>query len=95
MSLLKKLFGGGAKTPTAPRIAAQESYEGYDIAAAPVAEGGQYRLAGTITRTAGGETKVHRLVRADLFSTEEDAARFTIDKAKRLIDEQGEALFRD
>ncbi len=95
MSFLKRIFGGGtaATEPSAPRVAAEETYEGFAIAATPMAEGGQYRLAATITKEIGGETKTHRLIRADLFASEEEAARFALIKARQVVDEQGERLF--
>lgn len=96
MSFLKKLFGGGSAdsvSDAGPRVAAEDSHEGFEIAATPIPEGGQYRLAATITKEIGGETKTHKLVRADLFQTEDEAARFAIRKAKLVIDEQGERIF--
>lgn len=93
MSFLKKLFGGGSAEPAAPRVAAEETYEGFAIAATSMAEGGQYRLAATISKAIGGETKTHRLIRADLFPSEEEAARFALIKARQVIDEQGDKLF--
>lgn len=94
MSFLKKLFGGTAATePAPPRVAAEETYEGFAIAATPMAEGGQYRLAATISKEIGGEMKTHRLIRADLFASAEEAARFSLIKARQVIDEQGERLF--
>jgi len=35
----------------------------------------------------------HRLIRADLFGSAEEAARFSLIKARQVIDEQGERLF--
>lgn len=96
MSFLKKLFGGGPAdnmSAAEPRVAAEDSHEGFEIAATPIPEGGQYRLAATITKEIGGETKTHKLVRADLFQTEEEATQFAIRKARQLIDEQGERIF--
>ena len=94
MSILKKLFGvGGPKAAPEPKVAATETYEGFAIAATPIPEGGQYRLAATITKEVGGETKEHRLIRADVYTSVEDAATYAIRKARQLIDERGEGLF--
>jgi hypothetical protein len=94
MSLLKKLFGGGASGDKAPSAIAEIEHEGFTIRAAPVREAdGQYRIAGTISREVGGEMKQHRLIRADLFSSADDAAAAMIRKAKQVIKEQGEKLF--
>lgn len=94
MSFFKKLFGGGEageKAPSGP--AAREEYEGFVILAEPYPEAGQFQLAGTITKEIGGEVKVHRFVRADRFPTREQAAEFTLTKARQIIDQNGERLF--
>lgn len=93
MSFLKRLFGGSS-APAAPKVAAEETYEGFHIAATPMPEGGQYRLAANLSKNVDGEERTHRLIRADLFTSEDEAATFAIRKAKQMIDEQGERLFR-
>jgi hypothetical protein len=96
MSFLKKLFGGGgsAKPEAAAAPAAEESYREYLIQATPIRDGGQFRLAGTVSREIGGETKEHRFVRADMFQSADEAASGALRKGRQLIDEQGEGLFR-
>ena len=90
MSILSKLFGrGGDKAPTDP----PETYKGFTIRPAPMAEGGEYRLAAWIEKEVGGETKSHHLVRADLTRDRDTAVSAAIAKAKQVIDEQGEGLF--
>ena len=37
--------------------------------------------------------KVHRFLRADMIQSRDEAERFTLLKAKQIIDEQGERLF--
>jgi hypothetical protein len=46
-----------------------------------------------ITKEVAGEAKTHRLIRADLFGSSDEAARFAVVKARQVIDEQGERLF--
>ena len=49
MSLLKKLFGGGASGNTS--VAADPvEHEGYLIQPTPIKDGGQYRVCGIITK---------------------------------------------
>jgi len=55
--------------------------------------GGQYRLAGTISKEVDGEIKTHKLIRADMFSDRDEAVSFTVRKAKQVIGEQGDRLF--
>lgn len=92
MSLLKKLFGGGNKG-TAPE-ASTETYEGFRITATPVAEGNTYRVSALIEKDVDGETFSHQLIRADTVQGLEEAQKACFRKAKQVIDEQGERIFR-
>ena len=89
MSLFSKLFGGGA-APAAPE---PETYEGFRIFPEPIKEGGGYRLGARIEKEVGGETRVHHLIRADVFQAEDEAVKYSLSKAKQMIDQQGERLF--
>ena len=91
MSFLKRLFGGGAAS--APAYDAVE-HDGFTIQPDPIAEGGQYRLAATISKEVDGEMRTHRLIRADVFQDAGQAAQFAVTKARQVIAEQGERLFR-
>ena len=68
-------------------------HEGYCIEPQPMPEGGQYRLCAVITREVGGETRQHRLIRADLFPDADTAAETSVRKAKQMIAEQGDRIF--
>ena len=95
MSFLKSLFGRKepkAAGPAAPLKSAE--YKGFTIHATPFPEGGQQQLAGVIEKEIDGELKSHRFTRADRFPGAEEAADFALVKARQLIDEQGERLFR-
>jgi hypothetical protein len=72
---------------------ASETYEGFEIRAAPVNEPGGWRVSGVISKTIEGEEKTHRFVRADTCSDAESAASMTLRKARQLIDERGDRLF--
>ena len=89
MSLLKRLFGGGA-----PAEAEAEVYQDFRIIPTLQKESDGYRISARIEKTVNGETKVHSLIRADTIASLEDATSATIAKAKQVIDEQGDALFR-
>lgn len=93
MSFLKRLFGGGAPDSTQAKVAAESTHKGCTIKAMPQPEGGQFRLQGVIEKDMDGTTKTHKLIRADLFSSVEDATDATIRKARQLIDEQGDRIF--
>jgi len=92
MSFWKSLFGGGAPKPDRP--AASEDYKGYVIEARPYPEGGQYQVAGVIRKEVDGVAKEERFVRADRFATVEDAASVALVKARQIIDQNGDRLFR-
>lgn len=96
MSFLKKLFGGkasGGASASWDVPVAEEEHEGFTIAATPMKEGGQFRLAGTISKQIDGELKTHRLIRADLFTSSDECADACMRKAKQVIKEQGDLLF--
>ena len=74
---------------------AEQVIDGVKVEAAPIAEdGGQFRLCALLSKEIGGEVKTHKLIRADVFSSQDDAVEAAFRKAKRVIEEQGDALFR-
>ena len=93
MSFLKKLFGGGGGGDESSKPAPKIEHEGYIIRSTPIKEGGQLRLCGVITKEIDGEIREHTIVRADLLTTEEDAADMLFMKAKQVIRERGDAMF--
>jgi hypothetical protein len=92
MSWLKKIFGGG-EGASAPGAGKAQDYKGFSIIATPIKEGGQWRLAGTITKEIGGALKEHKFIRADLFSSKDEAEQFTVSKAQLIIDQSGDSIF--
>jgi hypothetical protein len=93
MSFLSKLFGGGGGGSAEPAAAPGEDYKGFTIRPTPTKIGSEYQLAGKIEKNVGGELKTYNFVRADRLSSRDDAAARALDKARQLIDEQGERLF--
>jgi hypothetical protein len=89
MSILKRLFGGGApgKAETSPEI-----YKDFRIYAEPVRASGGYRLAARIEKEVDGALRRHHLVRADTFDSEDAARDHALRKARTLIDQQGDKL---
>ncbi len=92
MSFLKKLFGGGGSNG-ASEVAAEMIYEGYRIQATPMKEGGQFRLCGVISREIDGVVKEHKFIRADIFSSANEASEMVFQKAKQVISERGDGMF--
>ena len=85
MSILKKLFGGG----TPPEPPKPETYQGFAITPNPNNEGGRYRIGALIEK----DGKTHQLIRADTLDDLDSAITASVNKAKQMIDEQGDRLF--
>ena len=84
MSLLSKLFGGGK-----PQLATTETYKDFAITPAPQKDASGWRLAATIEK----DGKTHQLIRADVIQDKAQADTAAVNKAKQMIDEQGDRLF--
>jgi hypothetical protein len=95
-SFLSRLFGR-SRTGSAPEPASgsTETYADCLIRATPMKEGSQYRLAGAIEKDVGGQALVRTFIRADMFSSLEEACSATLRKAHQIIDENGPSLFSD
>ena len=82
MSILSRLFGGGAKS--APETAEPEVYKDFTITPTPIAEGGQFRLSAVIAKEVNGTLKEHTLIRADLLASRDAAIEAAIRKGKQM-----------
>jgi hypothetical protein len=91
MSWLKKLFGGSGAADAA--AGPSREHKGFTITAAPIKESGQWRLAGVISKEISGVVKEHRFVRADVFTSKDEAVQFAFVKGELIIDQSGEAIF--
>jgi len=92
MSILSRLFG--SSNPASKQDAEPELYEGCRIYPEPVPDGGKFRLAARIEKDIDGETRSHSLIRADLLDDKNSASEAACRKARQVIDEQGERLFK-
>jgi hypothetical protein len=94
MSFWSTLFGGGrGAAAKAEKVADPVEYKGYVIRATPYQNNGHYQTSGVIEREIGGVKKEHRFIRADAYASYDDAVTFTINKARQIIDLQGERMF--
>ena len=93
MSFLKKLFGGGGGANTPPS-APTESHNGYTIYAEPVKDGGSWRIGARIEKEIDGEVKSHFMMRADTLQGFDEACTASMNKARMLVDQQGDTIFR-
>ena len=91
MSFWSKLFGGGSAGGggSAAKPLKSLEYKGYVIEATPFKDGGQWQLAGRISK----DGKEHKFVRADKFTAAEDAADIAMSKGQLIIDQMGDRMF--
>ncbi len=92
MAFWSKWFGSGQTAEAKP--AATAEHKGFTIEAAPYKEQGQWQLAGVISKEIDGARKEHRFVRADRFTDRDEAAELALSKARQIIDEQGNGVFK-
>ncbi len=93
--LFGKVFGAGGDGDDAPVTPGEASdYKGFSIRPAPRRQGNQWLTAGLINKTVDGEAKEHHFIRADTFATKEQAETWSVTKARQIIDEQGERIFK-
>jgi len=96
MSLWSALFGrrdAAANAQKTAQLSDPVEYKGFIIRAAPYKNNGHYQTAGIIAREIGGARKEHRFIRADACASYDDAVNFTLNKARQIIDLQGERIF--
>lgn len=96
LSNIFSLFSGSGKSaePAGNSVEPVE-HGGCLIYAAPIREGSQFRLAGRIEKEVNGDVLVREFVRADVFTSMDDAVEYTIKKAQQIIDQNGSSLFAD
>ncbi len=92
-SFLGRLLGP-REAEAAPRENEEAvEYKGYTIRPACRQEGSQWITAGVIAKQFDDGVKEHPFIRADVYSSKDDADTCSITKGKRIIDEQGDKLF--
>ncbi len=92
MSLLSRLFGGTTTPKPEPE---PEIYKDFRIFVEPVKVAGGYRVAARIEKEIDGALKTHSMIRADTCDSLDTAREVTTNKARMLIDQQGNAIFDD
>ncbi|WFR96654.1 HlyU family transcriptional regulator [Rhizobium tumorigenes] len=95
LSLFTGAGGPKAEATKAGAPAASQTYQDCQIFAVPQREGSQFRLAGRIEKQVNGEILVRSFIRADVFSSVDDAVETTFRKAQQIIDQHGPSLFAD
>ena len=93
--LLKRLFGGGDQKSSDPADQKpNEIYKHVEIRASPIKEsGGQWRVAGTLTKSINGMTATRKFIRADLVQSQDEAIKASVNKAKMIVDQNGSGIW--
>ena len=91
-SVLKKLFSGSAQATVQESEPMQ--YEGFSVVATPRQVSGGWSTEGIISKQLDGESKSSSFIRADTCTSRDDAIQMAFSKARKIIDEQGDKLFR-
>lgn len=98
-SFFSKLFGGrsdrSSGSAASPAKGEAVPYNGFLIRAAPQPKGSQWVLAGVVIKRSGEDEWERTYIRADTFSSRDEAETFSIKKGKQIVDEQGDRLFAD
>ena len=86
-------LGTGKSENTAAREAVD--YKGFSIVPTPRKVPGGWTTEGTISKSTGDDTRSEHFIRADMLMSEQDAVDYSVTKAKKIIDEQGDRLLKD
>ncbi len=94
---LRRLTGGGDEGAEGADAAAGPAtvYNGYTIQPAPRRDRGQWLTAGMISKDFSDGPKSQYFVRAETHASPDLASEFAVIKAKQIIDERGDLLFKD
>jgi len=93
MRLFSNLFGRGAAADAPAKAETATEYNGYLIHPALRRQGSGWLIAGSITKEFSDGVREHHFIRADTYTDHADGVLFCIQKAKQIIDEQGDLIF--
>ncbi len=93
--IMKFLRGLGGEKSVQPTKHEAVDYKGFSIVATPRKAPGGWTTEGMISKEIGDRTRSERFIRADMLMSEDDAVDYSVAKARKIIDEQGERLFKD
>ena len=93
LGFLKNVLGGGGGDRE-PEGAEPMEHEGFTIVATPRKASGGWSTEGHIRKVIDGEAKEAHFIRADTSTSRDAAIALSVSKARKIIDEQGERVFR-
>jgi hypothetical protein len=91
----RRLTGSGGGDGAAQARGPAVEYNGFAIHAAPRREGSQWLTAGVIAKEFPEGVREHHFIRAETHPSQDEAQAFAVLKAKQIIDELGDRLFKD
>ncbi len=91
---IRWLTGGAAGGAKDGEPGEAVDYNGYTIRPAARTHDGQWLTSGLISKEIDGEVKEHQFIRAETHPSKETADAYSVDKAKRIIDELGDRVFK-
>jgi len=92
---LFSFFSNKGKSEDKTKKGEAVEYNGYTITPAPRTHEGQYLTAGIISKEFSEGLREQHFIRADFFTSWDDACAQAVVKGKRIIEEQGDKLFSD
>ena len=95
--LFRKLTGAGGTTDeSVPQVQGEAvEYNGYQIYFTPKKSGAQWLTAGLIVKETPEGRREQAFIRAETHPGQDSARDFAMIKARQIIDEQGDRLFKD
>ena len=93
LGFLKNMLGGGGGDRE-PEGAEPVEHEDFTIVATPRKASGGWSTEGHIRKVIDGEAKEAHFIRADTSTSRDAAIALSVSKARKIIDEQGERVFR-
>ena len=91
-TVLSRLSGGAGSASAKDQPTTE--YKGYRIRPASYRTDKHYQTAGVIEKDFPDGAKEHRFIRAETHPSQDDANEFAITKAKQIIDQQGDRIFK-
>ncbi|MXZ80283.1 MAG: hypothetical protein F4Z15_02715 [Gammaproteobacteria bacterium] len=92
MSFLKNLFASSRPAPSQKEV---EIYKGFRIQPCPSNRSHGWTTEAIVTMEKDGTTQTHKFIRADISFNRDDAVQLSLTKARAMIDQMGERIFRD
>jgi len=93
--IMKFLRGLGGEKSEKPAKHEAVDYKGFSVVPTPRKAPGGWTTEGIISKGVGEDIRSERFIRADMLMSEEDAVDYSVAKARKIIDEQGDRLFKE